>query len=77
MNDDIEIMIQYMQMKIRQRDWHGVSDAANDIREMEAKKKPKYPMQVSIKDFVSMVKGKEKLEGRPIYFAQFPNDDNR
>jgi len=33
---DIEVMIAYMQLKIRQRDWHGVSDAANDIREMEA-----------------------------------------
>jgi len=33
---DIEVMIAYMQLKIRQRDWHGVSDAANDIRVMEA-----------------------------------------
>ena len=33
---DIDVMIEYMQLRIRQRDWHGVSDAANDIREMEA-----------------------------------------
>lgn len=31
-----EIMIEYLLLKVRQGDWHGVSDAANDIREMEA-----------------------------------------
>ena len=31
-----EIMIEYLLLKVRQADWHGVSDAANDIREMEA-----------------------------------------
>ena len=34
---DKEIMIQYLLLKVRQEDWHGVSDAAVDIREMEAK----------------------------------------
>lgn len=24
-------------MKVAEKDWHGVSDAANDLREMEAK----------------------------------------
>jgi hypothetical protein len=33
-----EIMIQYLLLKVQQKDWHGVSDAANDLREMEAKK---------------------------------------
>lgn len=33
---DIEVMVAYLQLKIRQRDWHGVADAANDIRVMEA-----------------------------------------
>ena len=34
---DREILIQYMLMKVRQEDWHGVSDAANDLREMDAR----------------------------------------
>ena len=34
---DREILIQYLLMKVRQEDWHGVSDAANDLREMDAK----------------------------------------
>jgi hypothetical protein len=34
---DVEELINYIHLKIRQRDWHGVSDAANDIREIEAK----------------------------------------
>ena len=33
---DIEVMIAYLMLKVRQRDWHGVADAANDIRVMEA-----------------------------------------
>jgi len=36
-----EIMIQYLLFKVEQKDWHGVSDAANDLREMQAKKEKK------------------------------------
>jgi len=34
---DREILIDYLMMKARQEDWHGMSDAANDLREMDAK----------------------------------------
>ncbi len=30
-------LIEYLQIKVLVRDWHGVSDAANDLRELEAK----------------------------------------
>jgi hypothetical protein len=30
-------LIAYLQLKVEQRDWHGVADAAMDIREVEAK----------------------------------------
>jgi len=36
---DSEVMIAYLLLKVKQRDWHGVADAANDIREMEARDK--------------------------------------
>jgi hypothetical protein len=36
---ETEVMIAYLMLKVRQRDWHGVADAANDIREMEAREK--------------------------------------
>ena len=36
---DRDILIQYLLMKVRQEDWHGVSDAANDLREMDAREK--------------------------------------
>lgn len=36
---DIEIMKAYLLLKFRLGDWHGVSDAANDIREMIGKMK--------------------------------------
>ena len=36
---DREILIDYLIMKARQEDWHGVSDAANDLREMDAGEK--------------------------------------
>ncbi len=29
-------MVQYLLMKVDEQDWHGVSDAANDLRELEA-----------------------------------------
>lgn len=29
-------LIQYLRMKAYQEDWHGVSDAANDLRVLEA-----------------------------------------
>lgn len=29
-------MIAYLLLKVEQEDWHGVSDAANDLREMDA-----------------------------------------
>jgi hypothetical protein len=38
---DIDVMVAYLLLKVKQRDWHGVSDAANDIREMEARMKEK------------------------------------
>lgn len=32
-------LITYLHAKAEIGDWHGVSDAANDLRELEAKKK--------------------------------------
>ena len=32
-----ETMIGYLKMKVEQQDWHGVADAAMDIREIDAK----------------------------------------
>lgn len=30
-------LVDYLVIKVQLRDWHGVSDAANDIRELVAK----------------------------------------
>lgn len=32
-----EILVDYLLMKVAVRDWHGVADAAIDLRELEAK----------------------------------------
>lgn len=32
-----ETMIAYLNLKVAAEDWHGVSDAANDLREMDAR----------------------------------------
>lgn len=29
-------LIEYLRMKVEEADWHGVSDAANDLRVLEA-----------------------------------------
>lgn len=34
---DLDTMIAYLKLKTDERDWHAVSDAANDLRVMEAK----------------------------------------
>jgi hypothetical protein len=31
-----DTLIAYLKMKVEQADWHGVSDAANDLRVLEA-----------------------------------------
>jgi len=36
---ETEVMVAYLLLKVQQRDWHGVADAAMDIREMEAREK--------------------------------------
>ena len=34
-----EILLEYMQVMIARGDWHGVADAANDLRVLEAEEK--------------------------------------
>lgn len=35
------VLIEYLKAKVEQADWHGVSDAANDLRELEAEQRGK------------------------------------
>jgi len=35
-----EALIAYLKIKVEEADWHGVSDAANDLRVMEARYPP-------------------------------------
>jgi hypothetical protein len=37
-----EILLDYLQVMIAIEDWHGVSDVANDLRELEAKNNNNY-----------------------------------
>ena len=37
-----EILLDYLQVMIAIEDWHGVSDLANDLRELEAKNNKSY-----------------------------------
>ena len=32
-----KVYVDYLLMKVQQADWHGVSDAANDLRELESR----------------------------------------
>jgi hypothetical protein len=36
-----EILIDYLHVMIARSDWHGVSDVANDLRELEAERRAK------------------------------------
>jgi hypothetical protein len=35
LESDREVMIGYMRVKMREEDWHGVMDAAADLREID------------------------------------------
>ena len=37
--EQYDIFIKYLKMKVDQKDWHGVADAAMDLRELVAKYK--------------------------------------
>lgn len=37
LKDAVEVLIQYLNHKVDERDWHAVSDAANDLRVLEAR----------------------------------------
>lgn len=37
LEEHLKILEKYLHSKYLERDWHGVSDAANDVREVEAK----------------------------------------
>ena len=37
-----EVLLDYLQVMIAIEDWHGVSDVANDLRELEAKNNNNY-----------------------------------
>ena len=37
-----KILLEYLQVMIAIEDWHGVSDLANDLRELEAKHNATY-----------------------------------
>ena len=37
-----EILLDYLQVMIAIEDWHGVSDVANDLRELESKQDKTY-----------------------------------
>lgn len=34
-----EILVAYLRVKVEVEDWHGVSDAANDLRELDAEER--------------------------------------
>lgn len=31
-----DVLVRYLHVKVAAEDWHGVSDAANDLRELDA-----------------------------------------
>lgn len=44
----IEFMIEYLKIKVEERDWHGVCDASNDLRELEVEKRIRDELTVEV-----------------------------
>lgn len=36
LSEQRKVLVDYLRMKVEAEDWHGVSDAANDLREIDA-----------------------------------------
>lgn len=61
---DIQLHIDYLLAKVRERDWHGVSDAANDLREMEVELKGKQEMHAFLLEVDKRIAAIEKAQGK-------------
>ena len=59
--EQYEAYLVYLRMKIEQKDWHGVADAAMDLRELEAS----FPeLKKEAKQFEAMpVAGRPRVTG--------------
>lgn len=45
--EQIKTLVEYLKLKVEQKDWHGVSDAANDLRVLEERLlRPRNPFAV-------------------------------
>jgi len=67
---------QYSHQQVMSQPDHFINQAITSLRQAiaEAEKQEQgEPVQVTIKDFVKAVEGKEHLMGRPVYWAQWPN----
>lgn len=45
-----DTLIAYLKCKVKEGDWHGVSDAANDLRELEARDRGYTEGELSVMD---------------------------
>lgn len=52
---------------------HFMNQSITSLRQAIAELESQELKQVTVKDFVHIVEGKEDLIGRPVYFAQWPN----
>lgn len=43
-----KVMINYLLLCVSRKDWHGVSDAANDLRVLEAKGEANEPLTIDL-----------------------------
>lgn len=55
-------LVEYLKAKIAEEDWHGVSDAANDLRVHEAKCEHKFLVESGIRVSETEINGKSFIE---------------
>lgn len=47
-DEKVKTMLEYLKLKIEERDWHGVADCAMDLREYEAEQRTKPKRTVTV-----------------------------
>lgn len=58
-------LVQYLKVKVEQADWHGVSDAANDLRVLEAQHDSRKTTRDSQSGWQSPEAGATLLQSEP------------
>lgn len=62
-----QILIDYLVVKVLEADWHGVADAANDLRVLEAREEPRRDfISSAVERELTSMRARDPLKGKDL-----------